>query len=344
MYVKCRKMYAEVSWPPPWVPVDTNNPAGFPAKAWVRHKPPVASMKVLNWAHIMPYRVGNPKRNPSASVNCAIGMIGCSAFFAGAPILCNTSGGRVSGTLMNYPTDHQSHKKERYTALTEVLCFSSSFSYILLKKSCKDCFLWVCLCCSPGTNWLRHRRPSMLPSLSLRPFSQRGRTLSNIWTHRDRFHCQISVFTMENLKPNACSISPGVHQYFRVKIGLKVFERCENRSPRWVSSPIAHLPPDNPFLAVPISMSQIHTRPHLWGGLPQPCIEMEGSSQNHAHPRHNILHDSGRSRSRNHLKNWFHKQVHVGSQVQWEWWHIHDVELGGRHSCKSFRRHRRAQQ
>lgn len=91
------RSYAVVSWPPPWLPVLTKSPAGFPANAWVFHNDPVASKKALNWAAIMPYRVGKPNKNPSAAGKSLASRTGTSDF-GGACIFPKTSSGKVSAT------------------------------------------------------------------------------------------------------------------------------------------------------------------------------------------------------------------------------------------------------
>ena len=75
-------------------------PAGLPESDCALHKPPVASMNALNWAHIIPNLVGNPKSKPSASASSFGVMMGASPF-GGACILSRTSFGNVSGTCLN---------------------------------------------------------------------------------------------------------------------------------------------------------------------------------------------------------------------------------------------------
>nr|ACN26133.1 unknown [Zea mays] len=87
-----------VSWPPPWEPVLKKRPAGLPARLCSRHSPPVASKKAFICAAIMPNRVGNPKRTPSASASSCGVMTGASVL-GGAPILPSTSSDRISGTF-----------------------------------------------------------------------------------------------------------------------------------------------------------------------------------------------------------------------------------------------------
>ena len=50
------------------LPVEVNMPAGLPTKAPVCQSDPVRSQKALTWLGVEPYRVGKPKRIPSASV------------------------------------------------------------------------------------------------------------------------------------------------------------------------------------------------------------------------------------------------------------------------------------
>ena len=85
------------------------DPAGLPASDWVLRSPPVVSKKTLNWAAIMPYRVGNPKTNPSASVSSSGVMIGDS-LFGGVLILESASSGSVSGTC-----ETTIHQGQRFT-------------------------------------------------------------------------------------------------------------------------------------------------------------------------------------------------------------------------------------
>lgn len=129
--------YAVVSWPPPWVPVLKNIPAGLPARLCSLHRPPVASKNAFICAAIMPNLVGNPKRIPSASAS-SCGVITGTSGLGGAPIFPSTSSGRVSGTFQTTSSDNNEIEVSAILVqicIHEVLAFQTPYVPVLGRLS-----------------------------------------------------------------------------------------------------------------------------------------------------------------------------------------------------------------